>query len=187
MVKVTSNGIDLDGGLEYIVPEPTQPETFYVDGASGVWKTTDGATFHETAGSPLKTNRIIVDPTKPGRLYVTVWETGNGDGLYKYDKGAWTLLRAGYAVAGVAVDPTDGDRIVISTDDDPYHDVSSATGLYLSEDGGRNLDPAEPGVSGASRFGDRFCPVESATDHPRHNGTRVLAGYGDAIEIAPAW
>jgi len=34
------------------------------------------------------------------------------------------------------VDPTNGDRIVISTDDDPYHDVSAASGVYLSEDGG---------------------------------------------------
>jgi hypothetical protein len=146
-LKVTSNGIDQDGGLRYIVPEPTQPETFYVNGASGVWKTMDGATFHKIAGSPLKTNRIIVDPTKPGRLYVTVWETGNGDGLYKYDKGAWTLLRADYAVAGAAVDPTDGNRIVVSTDDDPYHDVSSATGVYLSEDGGTTWSQRNQGLA----------------------------------------
>ncbi len=133
---VTSNGIGGDGGLRYVVPEPTNSETFYVNGATGIWKTTDGVTFQRMAGSPQQSNRIIVDPTKPGRLYVTVWETGNGDGLYTFDTGTWRLLLASYALAGVAVDPSDGGRIVVSTDDDPYHDVSSATGVYLSEDGG---------------------------------------------------
>jgi photosystem II stability/assembly factor-like uncharacterized protein len=133
---VTSNGIDQDGGLQYIVGDPACATTFYVNGAAGIWKTTDGVTFQLMAGSPQLTYRMIVDPTKHGRLYVTVWETGNGDGLYKFDEGVWSLVRADYAMAGVAVDPSNGDRIVISTDDDPYHDVSAASGVYLSEDGG---------------------------------------------------
>jgi hypothetical protein len=133
---VTSNGIDQDGGLQYIVDDPACATTFYINGPAGVWKTTDGVTFQLMAGSPQLTYRMIVDPTKHRRLYVTVWETGNGDGLYKFDHGVWSLVRADYAMAGVAVDPSNGDRIVISTDDDPYHDVSAASGVYLSEDGG---------------------------------------------------
>ena len=133
---VTSNGIDQDGGLQYIVGDPVSAATFYVNGAAGVWKTTDGVTFQLMAGSPQLTYRMIVDPTKRGRLYVTVWETGNGDGLYRFDDDVWSLVRADYAMAGAAVDPTNSDRIVISTDDDPYHDVSAASGVYLSEDGG---------------------------------------------------
>ena len=145
--EVTSNGIDQDGGLQYIVGEPARPETFYVNGATGVWETTDGVVFQRIAGSPAQTNRMIIDPTRPGRLYVTVWETGNGDGLYRFENGTWTLLVANYALAAVAVDPTDGSRIVVSTDDDPYHDVSSATGVYLSEDGGATWAPQNQGLA----------------------------------------
>ncbi|HTQ57136.1 MAG TPA: IPT/TIG domain-containing protein [Bryobacteraceae bacterium] len=134
--RVVSNGIGQDGGLRFIAAAGDD-RTFYVNGATGVWSTNDaGSTYTLMAGSPAGSDRMIVDPTDSARLYLTKWRTGSGDGLYRYDGHSWTLLRAEYAARGVAVDPTDAQRILLSTDDDPYHDVTAATGVWMSEDGG---------------------------------------------------
>jgi hypothetical protein len=91
---------------------------------------------------------MIVDPTNPARLYVTKWRTPDGDnGLYRFYSGAWTLVKAEYALRSVDVDPTNPLRIIVSTDDDPYHDVSAASGVYLSIDGGATWSGQSHGLA----------------------------------------
>ena len=144
--QVVSNGIGQDGGLRFIAAAGDD-RTFYINGAAGVWSTNDaGRTYILMPGSPAGTDRMIVDPSESARLYLTKWRTGSGDGLYRYDGHSWTLLRTEYAARGVAVDPTNSQRILLSTDDDPYHDVTAATGIWMSEDGGATWTPQNEGL-----------------------------------------
>jgi photosystem II stability/assembly factor-like uncharacterized protein len=156
---VTSGGIDGDGGLSYIAANPAAETTFYVTGAKGVWSTSDGVTFALMPGSPTNTSRMIVDPTDPARLYVTKWRTPDGDnGLHRYDSGAWTLVKADYALQSVDVDPSNGRRIIVSTNDDPYHDVSAATGVYFSMDFGATWTQQNRGLAMLRASIVRFVP-----------------------------
>jgi hypothetical protein len=58
-------------------------------------------------------------------------------GLWKYDGSAWTRVRDGLYISCVAVDPTDAQRVAVAEDDHPFHDVSNATGVWISDDGGK--------------------------------------------------
>ncbi|NJL31945.1 MAG: hypothetical protein HC898_10100 [Phycisphaerales bacterium] len=52
---------------------------------------------------------------------------------------------------GIAVDPTDPTRLVLTTDDDPYRDIMQANGVWLSEDTGltwRSLSDTLPMLRG---------------------------------------
>ena len=159
---VTSGGIDSDGGLAWIATDPAKQTTFYVNGAKGVWKTSDGVSFALMAGSPANTQKMIVDPTNPTRLYVTRWRTFDNDGLYKYDGNTWSLLRPEFALRSVDVDPNDSRRIIVSTDDDPYHDVSAASGVWLTEDGGATWTQQNHGLAMLRGSIIRFVPWDSS-------------------------
>ncbi len=150
--KVTTGGSSNDGALVYIAaPISSSNTTFFINGHRGIWKTKDGGTsFSLMPSSPTDTSRIIVDPTKSTRLYVTKYRVDSTDGLYRYD-GVWTQLPIPTAatdfIQSVTVDPTNANRIVISTDDDPFHDVSSATGIWLSENFGKTWVQRNKGLA----------------------------------------
>ena len=134
--KITGNGIENDGQLYAISPDPTNASVFYVPGNSGVWKTTNGTTFTLMTGSPARSGNLVVDPTLPSRLYVTRRKTGSNDGLYRYDGASWTYLRAEGSISAVAVNPTNANQIIYTSSDDPYSDYNYGTGVWLSNDGG---------------------------------------------------
>jgi hypothetical protein len=46
----------------------------------------------------------------------------------------------------VAVSPTNPARIAITTRDDPYHDVSNATGVWVSDDAGKTWSQQNTGL-----------------------------------------
>lgn len=137
--QVTSGGLSADGKLWGFAADPRTPKTFYVGGGSGIWKTADGITFALMPGSP--SGGVLVDPTQPACLYVV------GGGLLRYDGGRWSRLSADSTIKSVAVDPANGSRIVYTTSDNPYHDVSSATGVWLSEDRGATWTSQNTGLA----------------------------------------
>ena len=136
--------------------------SFFRKRTKGVWKTSDGVSFALMAGSPANTQKMIVDPTNPTRLYVTRWRTFDNDGLYKYDGNTWSLLRPEFALRSVDVDPNDSRRIIVSTDDDPYHDVSAASGVWLTEDGGATWTQQNHGLAMLRGSIIRFVPWDSS-------------------------
>jgi hypothetical protein len=97
---------------------------------------------------------VIVVPTDHNRLYATEWFPAQGvpGGLFRYDNGTWThmSLPSGIpdplTVSTVAVDPNDGRRIVIGTSDWDSRDVTNATGVWLSEDGGATWSQQNRGL-----------------------------------------
>jgi hypothetical protein len=175
---VTSNGIHNDGSLNWIAAHPTQPLTFYVGGAGGVWQTSDGATFSVMPGSPRNVHRVISDPTTPGRIYATRWRTYSNDGLYRYDSGTWTYLRNDYALANVAVHPQNANYLAVITDDHPFHDDSDASGVWLSIDGGASWSQQNTGLPMLRGAAIRFNP---------HHPEQLIIGTGGRGFFIAEW
>ena len=120
-------------GMEWLASQPGKTLPLYAGGKEGVYRSEDGVTFTPMAGSPRPATRLAVD--RDGHVWATSWR-GVG-GLWKYDGSAWTRVRDGLYISCVAVDPTDAQRVAVAEDDHPFHDVSNATGVWISEDGGK--------------------------------------------------
>ena len=110
--------------------------TVFVGGAAGIyWSTDDGATLRLITGSPANPTKLTVDPTNPRRLYFTNWRAEDG-GVWRFERSTFTQLRADSTLYDVAVDPTNPARLVAVTGDRPHHDVSQASGVWVSRDSG---------------------------------------------------
>jgi hypothetical protein len=123
------------GGLGWIAADPRQPRRFYVSGAKGVLSTEDGASF-KPIGGPKPAGRMDCD--RLGRLYVTGYRIDKGSGLWRWADGRWTRLLDEFYASSVAADPSDPNRLALATNDDPYHDVCNAAGIWLSADAGKS-------------------------------------------------
>ena len=101
---------------------------------------TDNGMQYTSLGGPRQAGHISVDPQ--GRLYVSA-DQGERGGLWRYDPGlskemAWTRLLDEHWIMNCAVDPVDPKRVAIATNQNPYTEVSQATGVWLSADEGRS-------------------------------------------------
>jgi len=136
----------IDGGLGRIVPSPKEPATFYLTGANGVQKTTDGKAFVPLPEGPKPVASLVVDYQHPDVLYATQGYNAGG-GIWKFDGKAWSKIFDNELISGLAIDPTDGNRIAASTNRDPYKDVCDATGAWLSDDGGKTWSNQKEGLA----------------------------------------
>lgn len=110
--------------------------TIYASGATTVWASTDqGSTFAPTAGSPSGISTLYTSASEPSAVYGIAFREGAG-GMHRFDGDTWTQLFEDEYAHGVAVDPTNANNIAIVTTEQPFNDISSATGVYLSNDGG---------------------------------------------------
>ena len=131
--------------LLWIAALPDQPRSFYVSSAQGIYFTEDGEKLELLPGSPGSNpwlpGRIAVDRAKPPRLYVA------SGGLWRWENGAWTRLRDDPSIMNVAIDPTDPNRIAVATGDVPRRDVTIASGVWISEDGGATWSQQNEGLA----------------------------------------
>jgi photosystem II stability/assembly factor-like uncharacterized protein len=135
-------------GLGWFAADPKDPSRFWVSGEQGVYETRDGGATFAPVGGPKKAGRLAVAPDGSA-LYAVSWrsDAANG-GLWRRDpSGNWTCLIADPYVANVAVDPRAPRRLAACTSDDPYHDVSNATGVWVSADGGATWRQANEGLA----------------------------------------
>lgn len=158
--------------LKWISGDPSNAAKFYITSNQGLWQTTDGgASFTLVSGTPTSLDRVVLDPTNPSRLYVTSWRTGGStSGLWRLQGGTWTRLRNDPFIQNVAVDPTNANRLIATTNDHPYHDETSATGVWLSVDGGVTWRQENDGL-GMTRG-------EAIAFDPRRPGRVLLGTYG---------
>ncbi|MEM7205103.1 MAG: hypothetical protein AAF628_32920 [Planctomycetota bacterium] len=119
----------------------------YVSGDTAVYESADGVTFR-SIGGPGRPGKLAMAPD--GTLWLAAHDrTGNpGLGLWSYRPGVgWLAVldpreltgawqQAVEYIVAVAVRPDDPRTIAVSTADPPFRDVSRATGVYLSRDGG---------------------------------------------------
>lgn len=129
----------------WIADRPGTPDTLFVSTARGAFRSTDaGASFHPIGG-PANAGRITADHR--GRLLLAAHQ-GERPGVWRWEEeGRWSRLLDETWVYGVAVDPTDADRILISTSQDPYIDRSLATGVWISADGGASWRQENDGLA----------------------------------------
>ena len=154
--------------LTWLAGDPKTPTRFYVSGAEGVYQTDDGANF-SLIGGPKLAGRVTVDGT--GAVYVASFKPvpNKEAGLWRYDpqNKTWVRLRDDNMIGGVAVDPTDANRVAIITSDQPFHDETRATGVWLSDDAGQSWRTANTGLSMLRGEVIAFDPFDS---------TRLIAG-----------
>lgn len=170
---------------------PQQPNVFYIgvnDG--GVWKTNDfGRTWipvfdDQPTGS---IGDVAVAPSNPDVVYVGSGEgiqrpdLSIGDGIYKSaDAGkTWVHLglRDGQQIGGLAIDPTNENRVFAAVLGHPYG-PNTERGVYRSLDGGKNwervlykdentgavqvvIDPKDPNIVYADLWAGRQGPWEN--------------------------
>jgi len=132
-------------GLSWIAADLKKPLHFYVAGADAIYATEDGESFNPLPGSPKGATRIAVDPADGRILYATTWRV-EGGGLWKRSGSEWKLLRADPLIYDVAISPARSGRLVVITEDHPYHDACRATGVWLSEDGGKTWSQQSRGL-----------------------------------------
>jgi hypothetical protein len=78
---------------------------------------------------------------------LVVKHRANDGGVYQWQGSEWKRIFDQTYAFDVAVHPTNPQRIAVSTSDDPYHDISRATGVWLSEDGGVTWHQSNDGLS----------------------------------------
>ncbi len=179
---------------------PSQPNVFYIGvNNGGVWKTTDfGRTWlpifdDQPTGS---VGDIVVAPSNPNVIYVGSGEglqrpdLSVGDGIYKSTDGgkSWTNtgLREAQQIGGLAIDPTNENRVFAAALGHPYG-ANTERGIYRTLDGGKNwervlykdentgavqvtLDPKDPSVIYADLWQARLGPWENGVFQGAESG-----------------
>ncbi|CAH0995172.1 Ycf48-like protein [Emticicia aquatica] len=176
---------------------PQKPNVFYIGvNNGGVWKTTDfGHTWFpifddQPTGS---VGDVAVAPSNPNVIYVASGEgiqrpdLSVGDGIYKStDEGkTWinTGLNDGQQIGGLAIDPTNENRVFAAVLGHPYG-PNSERGVYRTTNGGKSwervlykdentgaiqvtIDPKNPNIVYADLWAARQGPWENgAWDGP---------------------
>lgn len=110
--------------------------TVFAATATGVFRSTDGGSlFTEVGGSPAGLTTLFPSTSEPGHIYAVAFRDGPG-GVHRFDGSTWTQIFRDEFAHAVAIDPSDPDKIAVVTSEPAFHDLSNATGVYLSADGG---------------------------------------------------
>lgn len=132
---------------------PQQPNVFYIGvNNGGVWKTTDyGRTWFpifdgQSTGS---IGDVAVAPSNPNVLYVGSGEglqrpdLSVGNGMYKSTDAGKTWVHLGLddgqQIGGIAIDPTNENRVFVAVLGHPYG-PNSTRGVYRTTDGGKTWE-----------------------------------------------
>jgi photosystem II stability/assembly factor-like uncharacterized protein len=157
----THGGLEDSRQIGAVVVDPTNAKIAYAAALGhqygpneqrGVFKTVDGgATWSKVLYKDANTGAVslAMDPQNPNVLYAALWQTrrppwnvyppsnGPGSGLYKTTDGGktWTQLTSGLPAhvgrIGIAVAPSNPQRVYANVDSDPSHG-----GVYRSDDAG---------------------------------------------------
>ena len=154
-------GVEGSLGLAWIAGDPTKPSRFYIVGKAGAYVCEDGNTL-KPIGGPRPATRGRVSCDSLGRVHVAMWRGDKQSaGLWRYADGQWQRLLDEYYTHDAAPDPANPNRIALITSDDPYHDVCSASGVWVSADDGRSWSQANDGLAMTRGNCVAFNPHES--------------------------
>ena len=132
------------GGPARDVVVSADGQVFVTTGSGVVLSTDGGASFSPVADSPPGLSTLYSSASEPGTIYAVAFREGDG-GAYRFD-GTWTRIFEDRFSHGVAVDPTNPNNIAIVTQEPAFNDISSATGVYLSDDGGQTWTVVTTGL-----------------------------------------
>jgi photosystem II stability/assembly factor-like uncharacterized protein len=179
---------------------PQKPNVFYIGvNNGGVWRTDDfGHTWNpifddQPTGS---VGDVAVAPSNPNVIYVASGEgiqrpdLSVGNGIYKStDEGkTWvnTGLKDGQQIGGLAIDPTNENRVFAAVLGHPYG-PNTERGVYRTTDGGKNwervlykdentgaiqvtIDPKDPNIVYADLWAARQGPWENGAWDGKESG-----------------
>ena len=188
---------------------PQQPGTFYIGvNNGGVWKSTDYGRVWTPIFDDQPTGSVgdvAVAPSDPKVIYVACGEglqrpdLSVGDGIYRSsDAGkTWvhTGLREGLQIGGLAIDPTNPDRVFAAVLGHPYG-ANTERGVYRTKNGGETwekvkyidensgaiqvtIDPKNPQIVYADFWANRLAPWENGTFAGPDSGLWKSSDGGD--------
>jgi hypothetical protein len=141
--------------------------TVRIANSTSVLESTDaGVTFTPMSGSPAGVTTLYDSGSEPGSTYAVAFRDGDG-GAYRFDGTGWTRLFEDFYTHGIAVDPSDPQNLAIVTSEPAFHDVSFATGVHLSSDGGATWTVMNDGLPMTRLRTAEFDP---------HNPDRLVVG-----------
>lgn len=119
----------------------------YVGTDSGVLVSTDqGQGFNDAGRPPARVTTLYSSASEPDAIYAIEFRNAGQGGLHRFDGSTWTKLFDDEFAHGVAVDPTNANNLAVVTTEPAFNDVSGATGVYLSSDGGDNWTSVTDGL-----------------------------------------
>ncbi len=139
--------IDAPAGAGDLERSPTTPGTLLLAAADGLYRTTDhGSTFQLMAGSPGELASLTYAPDGI-TIFGTRWRIGTDDGLWRFDGSSWQRVVAERLAHGVAIDPTDPQRVLLTTEEHPFRDGSTGAGVLFSDDAGTTWHALNDGLA----------------------------------------
>ncbi len=139
-----------------------QPARIYAAARGGIYASADGGgawtymTNSPSAGFdwPWGYLRVKADPTRAGGLLVVNVNGLNGsDGLYRFDGTTWSGKLAGSynnnigaGITDAAVDPRNGNHLLVACNQQPFQDISISTGIWETWDGGKTWSQQNQGL-----------------------------------------
>lgn len=159
-----------------ICPDPRDGDAFYLATDDGVYRTSDGNSFSRIGGPTSAGAALNLDPSSPDVLYATRFDSYWSDyGVSRYDKrtNAWERLwtsdrDTSSRIADLAVDPKNSNRLVVITDDQPFHDQLRASGVWVSDDRGQTWRQQNSGLG----------MLRGSTVAFKPDGTELVVGLG---------
>lgn len=139
------------GGRVAAVAGTAQNDKLYYLGTAGggVWRSEDGAATWEPVFDKQDVSAIgavTIDPSDQRIVWAGTGEANPrndvsyGNGVYKTVDGGKTWTRMGlsgvWSISRIAVDPKDGNHVVVAAFGDPFKD-SPDRGIYVTRDGGK--------------------------------------------------
>jgi photosystem II stability/assembly factor-like uncharacterized protein len=128
----------------YAVASSADFRSVYIATDAGVYQLTGAGTAPVLmSSSPAGARRLVV---ADGSVYAA-GPLGTGQsGLWSNQSGSWTRLASNPWVSDVTIDPDNPRRIVYVTNDNPYHDTSFATGVWVSCNAGQSFTQYNAGL-----------------------------------------
>jgi len=170
---------------------PQQPGTFYIGvNNGGVWKSTDYGRVWVPIFDDQPTGSVgdvAVAPSDPKVIYVASGEgiqrpdLSVGNGIYRSSDGGKTWVNTGLSeglqIGGLAIDPTNPDRVFAAVLGHPYA-ANAERGVYRTKNGGKSwekvkfidentgaiqvtIDPKDPQIIYADFWANRLAPWEN--------------------------
>ncbi|MCC6433727.1 MAG: hypothetical protein IT196_01735, partial [Acidimicrobiales bacterium] len=138
--------LEHDSPFTAVAADPSAPGRVYFADASGL-SVSDayGDELRALAGAPAAATRLTVAPD--GTVYATRWRTESQAGLFRLRDGRWQQLLDDPYAYEVAVDPANGDHLLLATNDHPFHDAVLSRGVLRSTDGGATWTPMNEGLT----------------------------------------
>lgn len=144
-----------DGGVTFsTVPGIGGARDVAVSPSGAVFVATDSGTlvsvdqglgFNSAGRSPAGITTLYSSASEPDAIYGVAFRDGAG-GLHRFDGTDWTQLFDDEFAHGVAVDPSNPNNLAIVTTEPAFNDISAATGVYLSDDGGASWTVVTDGL-----------------------------------------